>query len=227
MAKAKGKQRDLISLPLSHFSSEPVINMYERKQTSAQDMKPTGLWVSVDGEDDWPSWCLAESFCRNDDLRFRHRVVLRPDNRVLLLSDKQALRWFGNKYRPDPTTDPLRKAGIRSTLQLDWFRAIDDCDGLVIHPYCWECRLDPEFAWYYGWDCASGCIWHPRAVESITMVERTDLPDRIMAARLERDAETDRYLAEHQPQTEEERKRWELIRRLRDAARQNRRIDHG
>lgn len=40
-------------------------------------------------------------------------------------------------------------------------------DGIVITPYVWSMRLDRSAFWYYGWDCASGCIWNASAVAEL------------------------------------------------------------
>lgn len=50
---------------------------------------------------------------------------------------------------------------------IDWDRVASKHDGIIIAPYCWQQRLKDETFWYYSWDCASGCIWHPRAVTAL------------------------------------------------------------
>lgn len=200
----------LTDLKLSHYCSEPAVVMEPREQDLA-DMKPLGLWVSVDGEMDWPSWCLAEHFSRGEDLRFQHRVTLAPDHRVLHLSSGISLRWLTNKY-PD---HKYRELGLGSNFRLDWRRLAQDHDGLVISPYLWECRLDHDVFWYYGWDCASGCIWNPRSVASVEMVRKTDYPDVIRAAVAEQDRESDELWAKHPATTETESRMREMMLRWR------------
>ena len=71
-----------------------------------------------------------------------------------------------------------------------WLRTVDDIDefeadylepnwaptaaqyaGVIIAPYQWERRLDGDASdWYYGWDCASGCIWNADAIASIAVL---------------------------------------------------------
>jgi hypothetical protein len=58
--------------------------------------------------------------------------------------------------------------GIRSAhagIPIDWQRVAEQHQGIIITPYQWECRYSID--WYYIWDCASGCIWDPDAIESI------------------------------------------------------------
>ena len=44
---------------------------------------------------------------------------------------------------------------------LDFLKVMDEYDGIIIAPYQYSCRLmNSSTAWYYGWDCASGCIWN-------------------------------------------------------------------
>ena len=44
-------------------------------------------------------------------------------------------------------------------------------------------RLDMETRWYYGWDCASGCVWDASAVQSVE-----PLPDFVKPQVREREA---------------------------------------
>ena len=53
---------------------------------------------------------------------------------------------------------------------IQWDRVAERYQGIVITPYIWSRRLEPETHWYYPWDCASGCIWDGEAVESITVL---------------------------------------------------------
>lgn len=38
-------------------------------------------------------------------------------------------------------------------------------------PYQWRRRNERGFSWYYGWDCASGCIWRASAIREIRLIE--------------------------------------------------------
>ncbi len=143
---------------LSHFSDNPVKEIKFRSQDTGF-YKPEGLWVSVDGEDDWLSCSAAmEEFdCRN---KLRHVVTLAEDHRVLLLDTLEKLSAFDKKYGFE------RKNLGRI---IDWKGVVQDHDGIIISPYRGK-FLGDDFVWYNGWDCASGCIWHPRAVARIEIV---------------------------------------------------------
>lgn len=146
---------------LLHYSEEPVA--FDRARTYVQPepefyQKPAGLWVSVEGEDDWPSWCRGEEF-NPEGLRVSHRVTLAPGANVLLISTGKALDEFHETYAVG--NEPyavLRKASI------DWRKVATDYDGIIIAPYRWNHRL--SHLWYYGWDCASGCIWNLDAIQA-------------------------------------------------------------
>jgi hypothetical protein len=116
------------------------------------------LWVSVDGEYDWPWWCEAESF---DIGSFRHEVSLRPDANILVITTVNELDAFQRRYRASIASWAFSKG-------IDWERVARDHSGIVIAPYQWERRHDIKSSWYYGWDCASGCIWDLTAIAEFT-----------------------------------------------------------
>jgi len=119
--------------------------------------KPSGLWVSVD--DAWADWCAREQFGCGAVVT---EVTLRPDANVCVIEGEAALRAFDADYA----------FGDRFGRRIDWSAVAAQYDGIVIAPYIWACRYDLD--WYYGWDVASGCIWHPRAVA--TLAPATDVP---------------------------------------------------
>lgn len=143
----------------SHYSKTPVGPIRAHGQSEdASCGKPDGLWVSVDGDDDWPSWCAREDY---DGLGPYHYRVHLDLEHILVLTTHQAVLDFDTQYQ-------LRGGGIL-TLFIDWPTVSDQYDGLIIAPYQWDARLN--LLWYYGWDCASGCIWDPSAVKHIERVK--------------------------------------------------------
>lgn len=146
---------------LLHYSAEPFVGPLEtihfQKQRD-EDPKPFGLWVSVPGADDWKSWCEAEGFSLNS-LNYVSQIILRDNAKILRLSSSSAIRRF---------TAERRVRGSRwNSFSIDWRSVAGEYDGIIIAPYQWSCRMDDECRWYYGWDCASGCIWHASAVKEI------------------------------------------------------------
>jgi hypothetical protein len=128
--------------------------------------KPHGLWVSVDGEDDWPSWCLREEFWLQG-LSFPHRVTLAPDARILHISTAHQLYAFHLHYCVETEfVLGLFPNSSQKYWSIDWRKVATDVQGIVIAPYLWSERLQgPQ--WYYGFDAASGCIWDTSAIESV------------------------------------------------------------
>jgi hypothetical protein len=120
--------------------------------------KPKGIWLSVDGADDWPQFCKDADF-RLNMLKVRHIVTLRPDARILKLSTANDIYDFTRRYDARLDRIPV----------IDWRRVASEWQGIVIAPYIYECRMEMATSWYYPWDCASGVIWDAAAVESIAV----------------------------------------------------------
>jgi len=131
--------------------------------------KPRGLWLSAQGDDDWPSWCVSEKF-RLQDLAHAWRVELAPEAAVLCVSTVEELDAFTDAFGYD---DALFSSAHWRARGIDWPRVAESYRGIVIAPYRWERRLTQESLWYYGWDCASGCVWDPVAISSLTYLGAT------------------------------------------------------
>jgi hypothetical protein len=140
-------------MDLRHYASHPVtLEMRTHEQTV--DLKPSGLWLSVDTE--WLDWCRSEDF-RTDLNWYEHAVTLSPEANILALSSATDLDAFTAEYGEQVSPRfPSR--------YIDWSRVADVYDGIVIAPYQWSRRLERHTFWYYGWDIASGCIWNPTVV---------------------------------------------------------------
>lgn len=155
------------ALSLSHYSAEPVLAVYSVEQTwrhgtPSEYEKPKGLWLSVDGEDDWAAWCESEKFGIGS---IRHRVELASGANILRCSDALDVRCLTERYSIDiPGSYSWRHRAV------DWHRIAREYQGIIIAPYVWTCRLEMDTNWYYGWDCASGCIWDAAAVACIEPV---------------------------------------------------------
>ncbi len=152
-------------MKLVHYSAKPVGELHMIDQT-LHALKPSGFWVSDDDcEDNWRSWCEAESFGL-DRLSLIHDIELKPETNVLILTSPSDLRSFSERFRTCPFPE---LAQYRHNIFMDWKAISMEYAGLIITPYIWECRLDKDSFWYYVWDCASGCIWDPTAIASITL----------------------------------------------------------
>jgi hypothetical protein len=149
-----------VTIRLVHYAKSPVLAVRSVEQPGPADMKPRGFWLSDDDcEDNWRAWCEAETFSLGN-LACVHDVALRDTANVLRLAGAYEIDAFDRQY-----TGEL----CRGISYIDWARVASDYDGIIITPYIWERRLTNTARWYYGWDCASGCIWNADAIASITL----------------------------------------------------------
>lgn len=157
-------------MKLTHYSFTPLVldrtRTYEQDEPISSHQKPRGFWVSVDGEYDWKEWCTDEHF-HLAALDNPTALTLAPDANVLLITTVAELIAFTGEY------------GIESrysshALAIDWHRVAQEYDGIIVTPYIWECRLKTYTSWYYGWDCASGCIWNLDALIQSTEREEVE-----------------------------------------------------
>lgn len=174
---------------LLHYSQKPnllrPLQSYEQRSPygDATGYKPSGLWLSVEGDDDWKSWCLAEKF-RLGNLRHTHEVILKPNANIIHISTAEELDKFDDLYRASSAMHAIladvgaHRALIYSTISassrnrmfgIDWRKVAQEYQGIIIAPYLWERRLDGDTFWYYTWDCASGCIWDRSAIAEIRL----------------------------------------------------------
>ena len=143
---------------LVHYSSKPFVFDSGRVYKQRDHHKPVGLWVSVQGEDDWPSWCDSEQWGL-DALIHASELELAPSAKILIVDTLEKLDDFHNTHN---------KGGeaFWESRNIHWDKLISSYDGIIIAPYRWERRL--EYMWYYGWDCASGVIWNLDCVSQVT-----------------------------------------------------------
>lgn len=147
---------------LSHFTTAPLGEIRSVTQRPQADYKsafdkPCGLWVSVDGEHDWPSWCESAMPQWMEGTQ-RYRIHLAQSARILRLDTVGAMLDFERAFGRDcghPWPDTY----------IDWPTVAERYDGIIIAPYHWSLRM--EMRWYYGWDCASGCIWNADAIARV------------------------------------------------------------
>jgi hypothetical protein len=139
---------------LLHYSADPLPS--DLKLDKGWPMrglgKPVGLWVSV-GEA-WKDWCEGEDFY-TERLAHCQEIVLAANANILRLSTAEDLDAFTERF----------KIADDAFASIDWSRVYGEYQGIIIAPYIWARRLD--LAWYYGWDCASGCIWDADAIAEV------------------------------------------------------------
>lgn len=163
---------------LDHYAHRPVTLDRSRVYTQPnpdQYQKPRGLWVSVRGDDDWPTWCLGEDF-RIEGLRFAHTVTLAAGSYLRWIRSVPELDAFHDEYATPNDFDMRYHPDERGYWGINWWQVARCYDGIVIAPYLRERRLSRTCQWYYTWDCASGCIWNLDAIQSLQLRQLPALP---------------------------------------------------
>lgn len=159
--------------PLLHYSASPFAGpLRSEAQQQGDDCpswKPDGFWVSAgDGEDSWPAY-YRRTWPEGTGLDYVQRVTLHPAARILHLRSAADLDRFTEAFG---LTAPAWGGGLRglgmSMGGIDWPQVAAEYQGIVIAPYVYAKRM--ALFWYYGWDCASGCIWDADAIASIEPV---------------------------------------------------------
>lgn len=142
------------------YDNAPIMNDefwdHTQNNESYSFEKPKGCWITDDSNDCWQTWCLSEQF-NLSNLTHKHQIILDESN-ILIIRSIPELDAFNADY----LIDEMRGA-------IDWKRVAQKYDGIIITPYQWKRRM--QFNWYYGWDCASGCIWKAKAILEIKLLE--------------------------------------------------------
>ncbi|MCJ2020571.1 hypothetical protein MKK84_24610 [Methylobacterium sp. E-065] len=154
----------IVSIPaLTHYGADPVRHIYSVAQQRQPHFKPYGLWVSVDANSiSWPDY-IESSDAWAHRLRVVHDVRLASDARILLIATVEDFDAFAHQYGRSERTAPPEYYHY-----IDWTAVAEAYQGIVIAPYRYDRRFDGGL-WYYGWDCASGCIWDADAIAAMTV----------------------------------------------------------
>ncbi len=152
---------------LLHYSPKPLKLRpcsYLQDHDTGVPGKPNGLWVSVEGEDDWAAWCTSDmpEWVNGSAVT---EVVLKSDANILHIENDAQLMAFHREYGAVPEYEIKRYPRDMWAKQPRWSRVAGTYAGIVIAPYQWARRLDRATRWYYGWDCASGCIWDVSVIQ--------------------------------------------------------------
>lgn len=144
-----------------HNAEKPFELDRSRKYNQAVTFKPRGLWFGFGNA--WIEWCRSEmpQWVR------QHTYEVEPNGaNILMLKTEADFLAFNREYKADYyEEDGRRIEGMKILLGIDWPKLASEYAGIEIPVYLWKFRLHPEFMWFYGWDCASGCIWNVRDIE--------------------------------------------------------------
>ena len=156
-----------------HWAARPV-RLRRMSYVQAGDTKPNGLWFDIDEE--WKHWCERVRF-RLETFRYRHEVKILDDSRILFLPSAEDIDAFTETYGRDFSSrlriiqDPADVEAFSRAYGRDlwaekrrqfasfilWQEVAERYSGIIVAPYC-RARSH-TYLWYYGWHCASGCIW--------------------------------------------------------------------
>lgn len=115
-------------MTLMHYASRPVILDRDRHYTQGEPsayQKPRGLWVSILGPDDWPTWCLAEEF-RIDGLRWPHEVTLADTANILRITSADEIDTFHDTYATPSDYDRRHHRHDNRWWGIGWPRVADE-----------------------------------------------------------------------------------------------------
>ena len=152
--------KEAATMILEHYSKQPLGEVRPAVQSALPDHKPQGLWLSVRGARDWPEWCRDERW-NLSALKHCATFQLAAGANVLHLTTPAEIDTFHVEH------SVAHNPAMPSYREIAWAQVAKQYDGIIIAPYSYARRLDRRTIWYYGWDCASAAIWHPRAIERI------------------------------------------------------------
>jgi hypothetical protein len=151
------------TITLHHWNSKAIrINLNRTYRDEPFWNKPDGLWLSDESDTGWKPWCDSERWNLDG---FKHLHLIECDiSKWLIINTPNKLTRFTKKYLS--TSD----FGLP---YIDWQAVKAKYAGIIISPYQWEHRHNPKTSWYYGWDCASACVWD---LSTIISVKKQVLP---------------------------------------------------
>lgn len=162
-------KKRLQDLRLRHYSAEPLGEIRSVSQVGRNLRKPGGLWVSVhNARNNWPQWCKSEDYGLAS-LANEHEIILADTANVCWLKNAKEIDKFTKQY----VAHEHKYNNKEYIMYLDWVKVSSVYQGLIISPYCYSRRLEDHTIWYYGWDCASGCVWDASAISSVRPINHT------------------------------------------------------
>jgi hypothetical protein len=125
--------------------------------------KPKGLWYSVGNS--WAEWCHGNDWHLGQIV---YKIFVDYD-KIIHLSSHEQLKDFSEKYNKKAIVG-ITSLDLGSRYDnIDWEKVYEKFNGIEISPYLYDYEKTPF--WYYGWDCASGCIWNKNAIKKVELLE--------------------------------------------------------
>lgn len=153
-------REDLLT-PL-HITASPTLEPYAVKQGLEEGpaCKPKGLWYGIG-----PSWAEWAYYNMPDMIKpYIFKLELNK-KKMLVIESVRELDAFEKIHKVEHPVVPRMS-------YIDWQKVAGKYMGIQIAPYLWQRRM--HSFWYYGWDCASGCIWTPAAIKSVKLYAKYD-----------------------------------------------------
>ena len=161
-------------MELFHHSQDVMEQVNPCSYIQSIHIKPNGLWLSCETkikEDiSWQEWCEIHQY-RLDRLKYKHKVKLKPNIKLITIHDEKSLIQFSEQYRTKNHHRTKNHPVLKINLHMDWITIAKSHQGIMIYPTQHALRFDSKLSWYHSWDCASGCIWDTNAIESIELIE--------------------------------------------------------
>lgn len=159
------------------------------EQEQPIEKKPKGLWYGID--DDWLQWCYSN---QSDWIGPYFYEIVLDESRLLSINNLEAFDQFEKAHVGKPEwmvalqqmailgDDPLEKewggyklsllneysdSGIMGKSFINYGKVALSYGAMEVTPYLHKRRLSSM--WYYGWDCASGCVWEKKAIKKIKL----------------------------------------------------------
>ena len=153
-------------MEFSHYTAEPLTeiwNLPSEPATYRRFHKPTGLWLAIDGEHDWPKWCISEGW-NIERLAKRYKINLHPEAQIIRLTDEKEVIEFSKRFN----MRVMNSAGSGRIYYLNWPKIRTLAAGIVFSGWNFSMHWsnDENLSWVYGWDVPSACIWNAQAIES-------------------------------------------------------------
>ena len=156
-----------------HWASDPV-RLRRMSYLQGGHPKPNGLWFDID--EDWKRWCESTDFSL-EKLRYRHTVTILDSSRILYLKTAKSIDAFTRKYgrnlsghikllqgakdidkfAHDYGRDLFGEIQKAFSNYIMWGEVAGKYTGIIVSPY--SRSRSQIYLWYWGWNCASGCVW--------------------------------------------------------------------
>ncbi len=182
----------LCGMAYYHWASEPV-TLHRRSYPQGGHPKPNGLWFDVNGS--WKRWCHAVRF-RLENLRYRHVVTIVDPSRILFLQNADDIDRFTRAYGRDfsghiqvqQSSREMDEFALRYgedlfgdiqhqfTNYILWGEVAETYGGIIVNPY--SRARSQTYLWYYGWNCAGGCVWDTSVIRLGTPLKRAQFANK-------------------------------------------------